>query len=131
MRREDWIPRMWEAIEAANERPFFYGACVQLVAEVVDAMTGSSWLDAVKPLYADEASARALVEQGGLEPLVTERLGEPVARNLGRQGDVMLLNFPQSGPALGICTGDRIAGAGERGVFYVPFAWGLKAWRVD
>lgn len=121
---------MWDALKAADERPFFYGACVQLCAEVVDAMTGSVWAAAVKPLYEHEAAARELVESRGLEALITERLGDPVPRNLGRQGDVMLLEIPLFGPAAGICVGDRIAGAGD-GVIYIPFARGLKAWRID
>lgn len=130
MRREDWIERLWETLEAARARPFFYGACVHLAAECVDAMTGSQWVVSVGSLYADEDSARTLAADGGLERMVTERLGEPVARNLGRVGDVMLLDL-STGPAVGICTGPRIACAAERGVLYLRFDRGIKAWRVD
>ena len=130
MRREDWIKRLWETLEAAQTRPFFYGACVHLAAECVDAMTDSQWVDSIRSLYADEESARALAADGGLERMVTERLGEPVARNLGGVGDPMLLELP-TGPAIGICTGPRIACAAEKGVLYLRFERGLKAWRVD
>lgn len=131
MRLPDWNQRMWDALKAADERPFFYGACVQLCAEIVDAMTGSCWTGSVRPLYESETDARRLIESRGLEALITERLGAPVPRNLGRQGDVMLLEIPLFGPAAGISVGDRIAGASERGVIYIPFARGLKAWRID
>jgi hypothetical protein len=130
MRHDDWIARLWETLEAAADRPFFYGACVHLAAECIDAMTGSQWAGSIRSLYADEVSARSLALDGGLERMVTERLGEPVARNLGRMGDAMLLELP-TGPAIGICTGPRIACAAERGVLYLRFEHGLKAWRVD
>jgi hypothetical protein len=132
VRVENWQARLWKSLDAANERPFFFGACVQLAAECVDAITGSEWVAAVRALYADEGAARELVKApGALEELVTERLGPPVARLLGRQGDLMLLELP-TGPALGICTGERIACvASPAGVRYLPFAMGLKAWRVD
>lgn len=131
MRREDWAERLWAELEASREQQFFYGACVDLAARAVDAMTGSNWAAEIAPLYADEAAARELISGGtdALEALVTARLGEPVAMNLAHRGDPVLLQV-ECGPALGVCTGDRIAVPTDRGLLYRRRQLGLKAWRV-
>ena len=130
MRHEDWSKRMWAVLAAWERRPFSYGACVAMSAEVVDAITGSAWAKAIEALYASEADARALMAERGLEALIAERLGEPVARNLICTGGVALLDFPSTGQAAGICTGDRIACPGDRGLLYLPYRLALKGWRV-
>lgn len=133
MRRDDWLDRLWKTIEAAEHRPFFFGACTQLAAECVDAMTGSEWLPAIRGLYARERRARALIRQaGGLAPIVCERLGPSTPPLTARPGDIVLLEFPRpSGPALGISVGSRIACAGDPGVVYLPAHATLAVWRID
>lgn len=131
MRRDDWLDRMWKAIEAAEHRPFFFGACTQLAAECIDAMTGSEWVPAIRGLYASERGARALIKRaGGLAPLVCERLGPSAPPLTARRGDIVLLEFP-NGPAVGISVGERIACAGEAGVLYLPPHATLSVWRID
>lgn len=131
MRREDWTERLWAELEAKREQPFFYGACVDLAARVVDAMTGSNWAAEIAPLYTDEAAARELIAGGvdALEALVTARLGDPVPMNFAYRGDPVLLQV-EGGPALGVCTGDQIAVPTDRGLLYRRRRIGLKAWRV-
>ncbi len=130
-RRSDFVQQFMSALLVAEHRVFFYGACVQLAAECVDAMTGSSWTKQIKPLYADENAARALVAPpGGLERLVSERLGEPIPLSQVRGMDLVLLELP-SGPALGIYVGvNGVACAGERGIVCIKFQHAHKGWRV-
>jgi hypothetical protein len=131
MRRDDWLDRLWKTIEAAQHRPFFFGACTQLAAECIDAMTGSEWAPDIQGLYARERRARALIRRaGGLAPLVCERLGPSSPPLTARPGDIVLLEF-SSGPAVGISVGARIACAGDPGVVYLPPHTTLAVWRID
>lgn len=134
MRRDDWQPRMWSAIETSCARPFVYGEwdCVHAVAQVLDAMTGSAWSSEIAALYRDKRSAlRLLLRSGGLEDLVTARLGLPVPRNLARVGDVVSVDL-DTGPAIGICVGPRIAiAAMPSGFDYAPLERARCAWRID
>jgi hypothetical protein len=132
VRHPDWVDRMHKTLEGMKDRPYAYGACVAIAAEVVDAISDSSWRADIDPLIADEASARALIaEPGSLEALVTKRLGEPVPMGLAMRGDPVLLELG-SGPSLGICTGDRIACPAEnKGIAALNRDRGIKAWRVS
>ena len=132
-RRPDWLPRMWGALEAAAARPFAFGShdCVRLTASVLDAMTGSAWSAELDELYTgDRGALRVMGEPGRLEELVSARLGEPVPPLLARRGDVVA--FDNAGaPAIGICTGERIACAADpAGVEYVKLERARCAWRV-
>ncbi len=131
MRRDDWVEQMFATLEATKERPYQYGACVAIAAEVVDAIAQTTWRTDIAPLIADEAAAQELIAApGALEALVTARLGEPVPMGLAMRGDVVLLELG-SGPSLGICTGDRIAcPAEDKGVVYLRRMRGIKAWRI-
>jgi hypothetical protein len=134
MRRPDWQERLWATLEAKKARPFYYGACVALAAECVDAMTDSNFLQDVAPLI--EAAQDHPIELAELHAHVTRRLGEPVPINLAQQGDVVLLELPSlpgtgNGPALGICTGHLIACAGyPQGVTYLKLNKAKAVWRV-
>ena len=132
-RRADWLERMWGALEAAAARPFAFGShdCVRLTASVLDAETGSSWSAELDELYRDARGAlRVMRSPGKLEELVSERLGEPVPPRLARRGDVVAFDN-ESGPAIGICTGERIACAATPvGIEYVKLERARCAWRV-
>lgn len=134
MRREDWIEQLWATLKAAEERPFRYGACVQLAAECVDAITGSDYVLKVAPLI--ESARNQPIELEELGRIVTEMRGEPIPLARADRGDVMLLDltlvFSASGPALGICTGPLIAcAAAPRGVAYLKRERALMAWRIE
>ena len=134
MRRQDWQERLWATLQAKEPRPFYYGACVALAAECVDAMTDSSFRQDTAPLIA--AAKERPIELEELKALVTERLGEPVPINLACQGDLALLELPQlpgtgNGVALGICTGPLIACARyPAGVTYLKLHKAKAVWRV-
>ena len=130
MRRADWLERLWATLKAAEEREFYYGACVRLSAECVDAMTDGNFVEQVAPLI--EASREHPIELETLAAFVTQYLGDSVPMNCAGRGDVVLLDLPVAGPTLGICSGDRIACAQDPvGVCYVKRVRGLCAWAVD
>jgi uncharacterized protein DUF6950 len=134
MRREDWQPRLWKELQAAEQRPFVYGVhdCVRLTARCLDAMlVNAHYLDEAEKLYADKRAALRLLMQHGLDELITRHLGTPVARSLARQGDICSADLP-TGPAIGICTGSRFAVAAcPDGVLYLPLAIARAAWWVE
>jgi hypothetical protein len=134
MRRADWLERLWATLDAAQERPFYYGACVALAAECVDAMTDSNFRQDVAPLI--EAAQTSPIELTELHAHVTARLSEPISINCANRGDLALLELPSvpgsgNGPALGICTGPMIACARyPGGVAYLKLNKAKAIWRV-
>ncbi len=135
MRRLDWFPRLWQTLEGSITLPFEFGThdCVVLTARCLDAMQeASNWRGLVGDLYRDKRSAvRLIMRSGGLEALVSARLGESVPRNLARAGDVCALEL-STGPAIGVCVGPRIAVASQPyGVEYLPLERAPCAWRMD
>jgi hypothetical protein len=134
VKREDWQPRLWAELRAAEERRFAYGAhdCIRLTARCLDAMLiDAHYLLDVERLYADKRAALRLVMRRGLDELVAGYLGPPIPRNLARQGDVCTADLP-TGPAVGICTGARFAvAASPDGVLYLPLALARAAWIVQ
>lgn len=130
MRRQDWQAQLWRVIEGAHDRPFHYGACVELASECVDAITepATHWQAGVEDLVAAAQTRPVTLEE--LEAYVTERLGAPIAIRQADQGDVVLLELT-TGPALGICTGHLVACAQiPRGVAYLKLHRALRAWGI-
>lgn len=127
-RREDWLARLWETIEAWKDRPFEWGSadCCKFAAACVDAMTGETFAERLR--YSTQTEAlRWIAEAGSLQDAVSDHLGEP---QLGypRRGDVVLLEG-EDGGALGICTGDAFLGFREAGL--VRVAYGSRPhWRI-
>jgi hypothetical protein len=134
MRRPDWLERLWQTIEAAERRSVVYGSfgCVQFVAQCLDVMTDSAWAPHVSEICADKHAAfRLLLRSGGLDELVSARLGTAVPRNLARRGDVVSIDLDR-GPAVGMCIGERVVIAAlPSGVDFRPLAQAHCAWRVD
>lgn len=132
MRRGDWMERLWHVLADAQRKPFEFGRhdCAHLVAVALDAMTDSNWQAYIANLYRDRMRARRIsTSLPLLEATVTEVLGEPVPINLARRGDVVSLDL-ETGPAIGICVGERIAAAGD-GVQYLPLHRAHMAWRIE
>ena len=133
MRRDDWQPRLWSELQAAEHRPFAWGVhdCIRLTARCLDAMLlDAHYLALAASLYSDQRTGlRLLKSRGGLDPFVSEHFGAALPRNLARQGDVVAADL-ETGPAIGICTGPRFAVASD-GVLYLPLSLVRAAWRVE
>lgn len=132
MRRNDWVEKMWLAIEDHADTEFVWGVndCCLFVARVVDAMTDSDIETQLNASYSDEETALAYIASfGSLEAAVSSYLGQPEP---GRplRGDVVLIDGGE-GPALGILVGGHIAGMGPNGFVYLPRSEALQRWAIQ
>lgn len=95
-------------------------------------LVSSDYCSLLPALYVDKRQAvRLLMRAGGLDEVVTQFLGEPVARGQARRGDVASLDL-ESGPALGVVVGPKIAVAAQAGgVLFRPVTDGRAFWQVD
>lgn len=128
----DRYVKLDEYIAACRNTPFGWGKhdCCIFASLGVQVQTGRDPM-ADLPLYSDEAGARAVVEaNGGLESMVTQRLGAPIAKALARRGDVVMADTG-NGPALGICLGSRFAVLTEDGLRFPPMRAASLVWRVE
>lgn len=106
--------------------------CCTFAARIVQEMTGRDLLASFRGHYDTARGALRLINQGGgLEHLITQRLGAPlplVAR--AQRGDVVLARTLQGEPTVGVCVGEKIAVQGLQGVLFLPLAAGVIAWSV-
>lgn len=116
-RIEAWPERMAEAIAAAEEKPFEWGAhdCAVFTASVVEAMTGEDPMGDLRGAYTDAESAKDAIQAAGhadLFHLLKDRFGDPVPRALAGRGDIAIA-AGEDGPALGIVEGSKVAFVGS------------------
>lgn len=137
MRHEAWPEILADEIQAARGRPFQWGThdCCAFAARVVHALTGVDFMGAF-PAYDNAAGARRIITVcDGLEAMVTQCLGEPVAPLCAQRGDVCLVALPTPGEhgahALGICDGARVVLAcPPAGIVQAPLKLAVRAWKV-
>jgi len=133
-RHADWPQRLALYLQGREKSPFAWGAndCCTFAADAVIAMTGKDAMRALRGRYTSERGAARLIKQaGGLEPLVSRYLGEPLARiAMAGRGDVVLMPNPERGPCLAICVGTDAAAAGVEGTILFPMSVALAAWKV-
>ncbi len=142
MRPFDWQSRMSRALAARRETPFAWGRhdCALFACDVAEAVCGIDFATPLRGRYGTKRGAYAVLDDfagGGLE-----QAAEKIARDHGcaevaplmaRRGDIILAEIPvdrASGDALGICLGERIAFAAERGFVQLPLVKAHRAWRV-
>jgi hypothetical protein len=130
-RLPDWPERLAAVIEAARQQPFRWGRhdCCLFVAACVAAMTGVDAGSIWRHRYGSAIQARDLIvrEWGSIAAMVSAHLGGALADpRFARRGDVVLTDRD----TLAICTGGRLAGAGDRGLVFLPLGSAHMAWRV-
>jgi len=134
VRRQDWPLRLNAWLDSVRERPFAWGVndCALGAADAVLAMTGVDYAAEFRGAYFSKRNAaRLLAERGGLERLVTQALGDPLATpKLSQRGDVVLVHAGAGGPALAVVLGAHAVAPGPGGAVFVPMAQWLMAWRV-
>ena len=119
-------------LQACAATPFEWGCfdCCVFTAQAVQVQTSRDPM-ADLPLYRDaEGAAAMLAANGGIESMVTQRLGEPVAPALAQRGDVVLFDTVVNGDAIGICAGASFAAVTEDGLQYFSMRHARLAWRV-
>lgn len=132
VRRADWPERLHAAIERARDERFAWGRCDCCIwaASVVHEMTGTDFGAPWRGRYHTPREAyRLLRELGGMEAMVSARLGPPIPLSLACRGDVVLTRWPL-GPALGIVIDDRAAFKSGVGVIWKAVEECQIAWRV-
>ncbi len=133
-RRQDWPLQLNACIEAARGRAFERGRwdCMLFAADCVLAMTGEDPAAWARDLYGTKLEAlRILRERGGIENVIAEAGGVPLASpKLAQRGDIVLFNW-NDGEGLGVVLGDKAAvPAAEGGLHYAPMKLWLRAWGV-
>lgn len=119
-------------LQACAAAPFGWGKhdCCSFAAGDVLVLTGKNPMDDL-PLYSDEQGAmEMLAANGGIESMVTQRLGQPVNPLLARRGDIVMFDTVVNGLALGVCAGASFAAVTEDGMKYFSMRHAIKAWRV-
>lgn len=141
-RLHDWPTRLLAVIESARSVPFAWGGsdCCLFACDCILAMTGVDPAACFRGRYHTKSGARRSLKAyagAGLEAVVEritrERAMPEVPPRMAQRGDVLLITAPECPPerlALAICCGACIAAQGAAGLIFVPFARGLRAWRV-
>ncbi len=142
MRPFDWQSRMSRALAARRETPFAWGRhdCALFACDVAEAVCGIDFAASLRGRYGTKREAYAVLD--GFAGSGLEQAAEKIARDHGcaevaplmaRRGDIMLAEIPVDGApgdALGICVGERIAFAAERGFVQLPLVKARRDWRV-
>lgn len=115
-------------------RAFEWGVndCCIFAADWVLRVTGRDPMQCLRG-YSDEDVARRLLELGGgIARIATQHLGPALPHvTTAQRGDVILFESG-SGPALGICVGDKFAAVPpEGGIKYFAMRHAVTAWRVE
>jgi hypothetical protein len=138
-RLNNWPALLAQFIEENRREPFAWGTrdCCLFASNGVRAITGlDPAAKTFRGKYRDLAGAMRLVRKhGGVEAIAAKqccRLGFPElpAVALARRGDVVLIDTPNAGPAMGICLGAQAAFAGPHELTFVPLGECRRAWRV-
>lgn len=131
-----WEDRLIQFVESRREMPFAWGGndCCSFAIDGVEAITGARVWDVT---WADEASARAVIEAaGGLIAAVSKALGRPGQNwREARRGDVVLAEQPEPYGDMGrdglmLCMGLYLWGPSLRGVSFRPPPTARLVWRV-
>ena len=138
-RFQDWPRRLSDFIETRREQGFAWGAndCCLFACDAIFAQTG---IDPAAPVFRGKydnalAAHRLLAEHGGVERIAertTEAHGFPELPtvNLAQRGDLVLVDAPTGGAALGVCLGALAAFPGPLELSLIPTGLCRRAWRV-
>jgi hypothetical protein len=147
VRKFNWATLLAKIVEARRETAFRWGKqdCCLFAADVVQELTGEDLAAEWRGKYRTATGAeRVLRPLGGINGLMDQLaarhgLARLESAFLAQRGDVVVLDVPPAdkradkrvcGPALGICIGQKAAGAGPNGLVFVPIAQCRRAWRV-
>lgn len=130
MRLVDWEARLDALIESRRYQPFEWGRndCCLFAAAAVEAMTGEDYARRF-PVYRTQAEAVAIMGDRGVAGIAVDVLGESVAPNLVRRGDLALVET-EHGLGIAVCLGMRGALPGIRGLVFPSRHEFRCGWRV-
>jgi hypothetical protein len=134
-RVEGWPMILSQMLREQKDQPFVWGTndCLIFPANVVNALTGFDPAEGLRGTYDGALGAQNIVDEaGGIEALITARLGIPGTRDIltGNRGDVVIMKTAY-GIMGGIIddSGSRIAVpiSDQQTLVRFPLS---KAWRV-
>lgn len=128
----DRIAKLSLYLQACEATPFGFGVhdCCTFSFGAVMVQTDRDLIADV-PRYTTKRQAAAVLKAGGgLESMVTQRLGEPIPVKTAQRGDVVLFDVGPHGPALGVCVGAQFAATKPDGLGYFPMRHARMAWMV-
>ena len=132
IRKEQWPTLMWEKIEELTSVPFEWGTndCCMFTAKVIDAIcVDGTFAERLSQKYTDESSAlRYIANRGGIEPAVSEFIGESKTGRPQR-GDVVMF-AGDNGDTLGVFVGNAIASVTKEGVVFIPRNKTICYWSI-
>mgnify|MGYP000013990542 CR=1 FL=1 len=131
-RLRDWPERLHALLAARKDQPFAWGThdCCTFAADAVHALTGLDPLGTLRGSYSTAAqAAHRLATLGGLQAVVTDRLGPPVRPVFAAVGDVLLIDNAGR-ELLAICNGACAVAPGPQGLMTIAAPAIVAAWRV-
>lgn len=129
-RIETWPAELARLLREYHTRPFDPASnnCAQFAAEWIWRATGERI--ELPPVTENMISREWLAEHGGLQALVTARLGPPLAStSLAMRGDVGITESPL-GDALCVVVGPTVAAPNRKGLIYLRRSFLVTAWRI-
>jgi hypothetical protein len=131
-RFRDWATRLDAFLSSRSTVPFAWASndCCIFSADAVLAETGYDPAHDLRGTYRNMVEAVAVLHiHGGVERLAACRLGESVAIERARVGDVGLVD-DDGRATLALCVGTGWVAPGDEGLKRVPLKMATRAWRV-
>ncbi len=141
-RSYDWPERMAKALDNCRSTPFSWGShdCGLFVCDITQIICGIDFAADLRGRYKTSLGAARVLKRfaGGLEE-ATEKIMHDndcleVKPLTAQRGDIILAKVLVSDDmlrdSLGVCLGERVAFASERGFVQLPLIEARRAWRI-
>jgi hypothetical protein len=133
-RKQDWRTRLNAALLDAKAQPFDWGDrdCALFCADCIKAMTGEDIAADLRGTYSTAMGALKAIRSTGADDLVSLAANRMTEIHPARatSGDLMAMRAEETGWALGICLGERVAVMSPTGFATVARSKAEKAFRV-
>jgi len=119
-----------DVLRKTVHQQFEYGVldCVLFAGKFVSALSGIEYVDIH---YKDVTEAYKIIDRfGGIESIVTSRLGEPANIDALDDGDPVLLNLPKIGEIMGVLVSGRVLVKTQGDVLTIPLHRIKKGWHI-
>ena len=124
-----WESLLFAYLQDKVVQPFVWGTndCCTFAAGAIQDITGESVFE---PSYSNAFEAQTFMESvGSIEAWMTDKFGEPVARLLGRRGDIALLSL-EDRDLLSVVIGDQVVAPGSEHALFYAIEHCTKVWRI-
>ena len=139
----DWPEQMMKALTARRNMPFSWGShdCALFACDIAQIICGIDFAAGLRGRYETSLGAARVLKHfagGGLEE-AAERIASDsdcleITPLTAQRGDIILAEVLVSDgilrDSLGICLGEHIAFASERGFVQLPLTSARRAWRI-